>query len=119
MARLALTGGSYVARSIIASAQRCVNLFPELNPKDASALVPLTHYQRPGLRQLAASPVVAPNRGLYRASQGNGYTVIGQNVYQISPTWQLTQLGALTSPGTNLVSMIDDGVTVWLVDNSQ
>jgi hypothetical protein len=117
MARLPLLGGAYSARWVGANAQRCINLYPELNPKDA--LVPVTHYQRPGLRLLAQGPV-APVRGLYRASNGQGYCVIGQNVYQIGPPpgWALTLLGQLAIAGTNLTSMIDNGTTAVLVDNS-
>jgi hypothetical protein len=74
MARLALVGGSYQARSIIANAQRCINLFPEKNA--GAAPVPLTHYQRPGLRPLLANaPVVAPVRNIYKASNETGYCV--------------------------------------------
>lgn len=51
MAKIPLMGGSYEARSIIADAQRCVNLYPEPNPQDAEA--PLTHYPTPGLTVLA------------------------------------------------------------------
>ena len=115
MARLPLLGGSYSARSIIASCSRCINLYPELNPKDAP--VPLTYYQRPGLVLRAQGPA-APVRGIYRASNGNAYCVIGQNVYSLTPQWQLVQLGQLLLPGTTPVSMIDNGVTLWLVDNS-
>ena len=118
MARLGLYGGSYAARSIIANAQRCVNLYPELNRKDAP--VPLTHYQRPGLRPLVRG-VNAPVRGLYRASNGAGYCVIGQNVYSIGANWALTLLGVLAVAGTNPVSMIDNGVNagqLFLVDGS-
>lgn len=51
MQKLPLIGGSYSARSVLANAQRCLNLFPEPNRKDST--VPVTHYQRPGLTQLA------------------------------------------------------------------
>ena len=117
MARLPLLGGAYQARSIIANAQRCVNLYPEKNQADAP--VPLTHYQRPGFRNLASGLDVAPVRGLYRASNGNGYCVIGQKVYSISAAWVLTQIGTLTVDGTNPVSFIDNGLNIWLVDGSQ
>jgi hypothetical protein len=115
--RLPLIGGSYTARSIIANAQRCINLFPEANQKDAP--VPLTHYQRPGFRQLVRPPVAAPCRGLYRASNGNGYCVIGANVYSISANWVLTQIGQLAAAAlTNNVAFIDNGITLVLADNS-
>jgi len=55
MARLLLLGGSYVARSIIANVQKCLNLYPELNTKDAP--VPVTYYQRPGFRPLAQAQI--------------------------------------------------------------
>ena len=116
--RLSLIGGSDYRRSIIANAQRCINLFPELNRKDSP--VSMTLYQRPGLRPLAQG-VVAPVRGLYRASNGNGYCVIGQNVYSIGANWALTQLGTLSVYGTNPVSMIDNGNAagqLFLVDGS-
>lgn len=119
--RIPLLGGSYNARSIIANAQRCVNYFPEANPKDSP--VAITHYQRPGLRPLVSGEA-APVRCLYRASNGNGYCVIGQSVYAISPAWVLTLLGKLVSPATTPVSMIDNGAsvsgggTIFLADNS-
>ena len=47
MSKVPLVGGAYQARSIIANAQRCVNLYPEENQSDAP--FPTTHYQTPGL----------------------------------------------------------------------
>lgn len=113
--RLPLLGGAYSARSIIAASQRCINLFPEANPKDSPT--PTTHYQRPGLTALAQGPA-SPVRGLYRASQGNAYAVIGQGVYYISPTWQLKLLGQMQTLRTNPVSMVDNGTTLVVVDGS-
>jgi len=117
MARLDLYGGSYEARSVIANAQRCINYFPEVNRKDSP--VPFTYYQRPGLRKLTRDVANrAPVRGLYRASNGNGYCVIGQKVYSISPGWVLTHIGTLAAAGTTPVSFIDNGIEIWLVDGS-
>lgn len=45
--RVPLLGGAYQAKSIIANAQRCVNLYPEVNPNQGSS--PTTHYPTPGL----------------------------------------------------------------------
>lgn len=120
MARLPLLGGSYSARSVIANAQRCINLFPESNPKDAP--VPLTHYQRPGLRRKVQGALsvglLTPVRCLYRASNGNGYAVIGQNVYSISAGWVLTKLGVLSIVATTPVTMSDNGINIMILDNS-
>ena len=114
--RLPLLGGAYATRSIIAECQRSINLFPETNPK--SALVPVTHYQRPGFLPLVQGPV-APVRCIYRASNGNGYCVIGQNVYSVSPAFALTLLGQLTLLGVTPCSMIDNGIQILLVDNTR
>lgn len=116
MGRLALIGGAYAARSVIANCQRSINYFPEPNSKDSP--VPMTNYQRPGLKPKRYAPVPAPCRWLYRASNGVGYTVIGQNVYYISPTWTLTLLGQVTPLRTNLCSMTDNGTEILLVDGS-
>lgn len=117
MSRFPLIGASYTARSVIAACQRCINLFPERNPKDSP--VPLTHYQRPGLAPLVNDPAnLAPVRGIYQASNGFGYCVIGQVVYSISPAWVLTKLGVLLTPLTTIVSFIDNGTQILLVDNS-
>lgn len=115
MARIQLIGGSYEARSVIANAQKCINYFPEMNRRDAP--VPMTYYQRGGRRPLVSGPR-SPVRGLYKASNGNGYCVIGQNVYSISPGWGLTLLGALTTVRQNPVSFSDNGTTIVLVDGS-
>jgi hypothetical protein len=115
MARLPLVGGAYAPRSIIANCQRCINLYPEANP--AGSAVPLTHYQRPGLIPIAQGPN-APVRCLYRASNGNGYCVIGSTVYAVSSSWQLTNLGSITPGLTTPANMIDNGSTIVVVDGS-
>src|SRR5882672_10428812 len=116
MARIPLLGGSYVARSKIANSQRCVNYFPELNPKDSP--VPVMLYQRPGFRPLGQGPAL-PVRGLYRASNGKGYAAIGQTVYAVTPDFTLTALGDMTSPLLGPVRMIDNGISIFVVDGSQ
>lgn len=115
MQRIPLYGGSYEARSVIANAQRCINYYPEANRGDAPT--PFTYYQRPGLKPLVTGNH-APVRGVYRATNDNGYCVIGQTVYSIDPNWKLTAIGALNIPGLNPVSFVDNGETIMLVDNS-
>lgn len=116
MPRIQLLGGAYESRSLIASAQRCVNLYPEVNPRDSQS--PVTHYPRPGLRALARAAGGGTVRGLYRASTGQGYCVIGQGFYSISPGWALTLLGTLVTPLTTPVSMVDNRQELVIVDNS-
>ena len=55
--QLALLSGAYQARSVIASAQRCVNLYPQVNERESFMIMPqlagaaamVTHYPTPGL----------------------------------------------------------------------
>ncbi len=114
--RVPILGGAYYARSRIANAQRCINYYPELNQEDAP--VPFTFYPRPGLRQLVQGNEHLPVRCLYRASNGNGYCVIGQKVYSISKTWVLTLLGSMLVYATTPCKMIDNGTTILVADGS-
>lgn len=116
MARVALLGGAYTAKSIIANAQRCVNLYPESNPQPDQAPVPVTHYLTPGLvTKLAADGLQW--RQTYRASNGDFYAVLDSSVYYISPANVQTLLGTIgTTLGT--VSFADNGLVIVLVDGS-
>ena len=121
--RLPLLGGSYTSRSVIATAQKCINYFPEINPK--SALVPITHYQRPGLKPVKTVGS-GPIRAIYRPSTGVGaYVASGREIYRIDESWNATLLGTITPFRTNPVSMIDNGISdiassqqIMIVDGS-
>lgn len=114
--RLALHGGAYSPRALIADAQRCVNLYPELNR--VGSAVQVTHLQRPGLRVLAEPSAPAPGRCLYTASNGQLYAVIGSTVYSVDSSWNLTSLGSITPARGNVCSMADQGTYVLLVDGT-
>src|SRR5215467_16182842 len=112
--RLPLVGGSYTTRSVIASAQRCINYYSEINPK--SSIVPITHYQRPGLDPMFTVGN-GPIRGLFRASNEVGYCVSGSQAFIINPDFSTTTLGNLnTSNGQ--VSIADNGTNLIVVDGS-
>lgn len=113
--RFPLTQGAYEAKSIIADAQRCLNLYAEKNPPDAPC--PFTYYGCPGLVSLATLEAPAPGRGLYRANNGRLYYVAGRWVYYVSPLWVLTPIGTITT-ASGIVSMADNGTTLVLVDGS-
>lgn len=116
--RIPLLSGAYSSRSVIANAQRCVNLFPEANPEDTSPPVPVTHYPTPGLRLLALAPVAGSGRGLYRSTHGDLFAVIGTKVYHVSAAWVFTEIGTIAA-GSNPVSMSDNGLTsIVLVDGT-
>lgn len=115
--------GSYLTRGLIAGAQRCVNLYPEVNNRENFLMIPqsasptlLTHYPTPGLT-LLGSVGDTEWRGLYRANNGSLYGVCGSSVYLISSSWTFTKLGSIgTTSGQ--VSMADNGITAVLVDGS-
>lgn len=115
--RVPLTQGAYTARSVIANAQRAVNLFAEKNPPNSET--PFTHYNVPGLTLLATPPTAGAARSLYWANSDQLYYVCGNTVYAVGPppNWTLTSLGTITT-NSNPVSMADNGTSLVLVDGS-
>lgn len=116
MARVALKTGAYTSRSVIAGAQRCVNLFAEKNEGDDP--VPYSYYPTSGLRPLSTPPSPGRGRGLFRASNNTLYAVVGNGIYSISPTWVWTAMGTLTVPLNTPVSMADNSLTLVTVDGT-
>lgn len=114
MTKVALSGGFYKAKSLLAGAQRQLNLFVESNQKDAP--YPFTYYLTPGLRKLAQADG-GVWRCLYLAGVGGFYGVCGPNVYSIDGAWNLTKIGEIgTSRG--MVSMSDNRIAIVIVDGS-
>jgi hypothetical protein len=125
MTAIQLTSGAYSAQSLIANAQRCINLYPETNPKNTSPHQPMIHYVRPGLGVLGNGPgAPAPGRCLYRSTKGfadpNGdlFAAVGQNIYFVDPDFNFNLLGQLQTPALTPVSMTDNGTDLLIVDNS-
>lgn len=114
MAKLQLITGAYQARSIIAECQRCVNLYMEVNPKDAP--FGSTHYPTPGIRTLGSVPTNGW-RQLFVASNGALYGVAGQTVYLINPNYTFQALGTINSIA-GFVSMVDNGTILVIVDGT-
>lgn len=120
-----LVQGAYEARSLISDVQRCINLYPEQNPKDSP--VPYTHYPTPGLTATGFSGSTFC-RGEFTASNGNLYTVFGDNtgssLYVSTPSTSALGIGANTligtfnSVGSTPVSMQDNGIVLIIVDNT-
>lgn len=126
MTQLPLLTGFYQSRSVIASAQRCLNLYPEINTPESYMVMPqmtasaiVTLYPTPGTRMLGSlTPAQqGPGRGLYYASNNQLYAVIGNTVYHIDPQWRYTILGYIMR-GSTPVSMSDNAVTAVLVDGT-
>lgn len=121
MSRIPLLGGAYQSRSLIASAQRCVNLYPESNPPSGSPTVPVTHYPTPGLRKVSQAPVVGSSRTMYRSTKGKLYAAVsgavGSSIYLVSSTYEWTLLGNVPLADTPL-SFADNGLAIVIVNGS-
>ncbi|SFF76749.1 hypothetical protein [Methylobacterium sp. yr596] len=118
MPRITLTGGAYQSRSVIASAQRSVNLFPEQNPLPGDAPVPVTHYPRPGLRRIAVPPYIGPCRALYTASNGDLYTVLAGRVFYINDRYEFQPIGQIVD-GVGNISFADNGQAIVFCDGAR
>lgn len=118
MARLSLLGGAYQSASLIAAAQRSINLYPENVPEETKEGVRAVHFLRPGLRFLSAAPAQGRGRCLYAATNGDLYAVVDTAVYYIGPNFNWTFLGNLVTPASTPVSMVDNGKSAVAVDGS-
>ena len=117
--RVPLTGGAYTARSLIASAQRCCNLYPEPIPREQGEPAEFTYYPTPGLSLLSNNPYNAPGRGLYTGSDNNLYAVVGSYFFRIDGKWNWHQISALPNDmTTSLVSMKDNTEALIIVNGS-
>lgn len=118
--RIPLNGGAYTARSLIANAQRCVNLFPEQNPGDTNPPAPVTYYPTPGLVNLIRPTTVAGNfRGMWRTSNGSLIVCVGTQVMFVDLVINVGVIVMGTIPaGTTPVSFSDNGVIGVLADGT-
>jgi hypothetical protein len=113
MPRVPLLSASYTTRSLKASAQRCVNLYPEANPPDSTA--PTTFYGTPGLLLWSTLPTV-PVRCMFKASTGALFAVGGNKLYRYaSGSW--AELATLAS-SAGVVVAADNGVSAVFVDGT-
>lgn len=118
MVAIPLKSGAYQAESLIANAQRCINMFPEVNPASTDPKFPTTHYPRPGLKQLSAPPQPGAARGAFTASNGDPFAVIGQQIYYIDANFVFNPIGNLQTALTTPVSGSDNGTNAVIVDGS-
>src|ERR1700680_1621138 len=116
MPRVAILGGAYTDDSLIADAQRAVNIYPQFNPERAQAPVNVTHFPRPGRTLLGTPPALGRGRCLYGATNGDLYAVIDQSVYYIDQDFKFTFLGLLSVIVENTVYMADNGFSAIVVD---
>lgn len=119
MPRLALNGGAYQARSVIASAQRSLNLYPEPLPQQQGEPAAFAHYPTPGLTLIGTLPQ-GPIRSIRQATNDNIYVSAGSGIYLITGVNPLTYalLGSITPGLTTPVSMQDNSETLVIVDGT-
>jgi hypothetical protein len=116
--KVALTGGAYMARSVVASAQRSVNLFAEPMPRAQGEPMSAADYPTPGTR-LLNTVGSGPIRGIRQVTTGGIYCVSGSGVYKVDPvTWVGTHLGDITPGLLTPVSMVDNGLDMVIVDGT-
>jgi len=124
MGRVNLLGQPYSGKGLIASAQRCVNLYGESN-KDSLSPTPMTYYQFPGTELLGTPLNQAIARCIYRTSIGTCYEVVGSNVYFVQPDGETILIGVIEDKlsqvymaDNGLVAVIVDGVNGYAIDLS-
>jgi hypothetical protein len=110
-------GPTYEQRSVNVDAQKCVNMYPELNELgmgkagERFALV-----GTPGL-ELLVTIGDGPIRGMHVGSNGTLYVVSDNKVYSVSSAWVATELGTLDTTSGN-VSFADNGTQACFVDGT-
>lgn len=114
MPRVPCLGGAYRDKSLIASAQETINLYPEFN-SNKQAPSPVTHYLFPGSRIFGTPGTLDNCRCLYTASIGTCYAVIGVNVYAVQINGAMVFVGAIPDRASQVI-MADNGIVIALVD---
>lgn len=116
MSRIPLTGKAYNGTSVIANAQKTINLYGEYTD-DQQAPTPFTYYQTPGLDLIATPNLPAKCRCSYRTSKGTAYVVVGPTVYFLATNGALVFVGSIADRQSQ-VYIADNGLVVVLVDGS-
>ena len=116
---------SYKSRALPLSAQRCINYFAEVAPKDAKTQVVM--YNAPGTKAFGDGGLVGAVRG-EKVMAGVLYIVAGNTLYSIDSVGAATSLGTINTH-VGMVSMavnraspqelcFVDGVEGWTYDTS-
>jgi hypothetical protein len=108
-----ILGSAYVARSVNAADNRCVNLFPEIVPEGGKE--PAFLQRAPGLTALATIGV-GPIRGMWQFGD-YGYVVSGPTLFQVDSNWNAVSKGTIA--GTGPVSMSDNGIQLFVAADPQ
>lgn len=112
--KVPLVTGAYQARSLIAAAQRCVNLYSEKNPEGEE--FPATFYPTPGMVLLKATGLTKW-RCLYTSTDDRLFGVVGQSVVEVLADFSIKVIGIINS-ATSQCYMLDNGTQIILVDGT-
>lgn len=107
-----ILGAAYVARSVNAADNRCINLFPEVIPEGGKE--PGFLNRAPGLN-LLTTVGTGPIRGT-RSFGGYLYVVSGRRLYKLDTACAITEIG-LVNDSTDPVSMSDNGTQLFVACN--
>ena len=112
-------GPSYVAPSIYANAEDCINFRPEIDPtKQAGQRGVVALYPTPGLTAQIKLQNTAPVRGMRTVSGGQYMVAVcGQYVYVVTSNLTPTLIGQLNS-STGQVGITDNGLNIYIVDGT-
>lgn len=101
-------GAAYQARSVNVNAQRCINLYPEVDPQDGKSVMAL--YRTPGLRLHCTVDGVNRGQGMYVTSTGRWFAVASNKLYEVYPNQTFVERGTLlTTSGPVFID--DNGAT--------
>lgn len=106
-----ILGTSYVARSVNAADNRCINLFPEQTAEGGKTAGFLSRC--PGLR-LLVQVGDGPIRGMWQLGS-YAYVVSGSQLFKMDSNLITTLIGSVT--GTGPVSMTDNGTQLFIACN--
>ncbi|GAG84574.1 unnamed protein product, partial [marine sediment metagenome] len=113
---LPIANGFYESESLPISAQRCINMYP--NIVQTQGLSQETLFGIPGITQLVTTGVInEQSRGVH-VKGGIFYFVNGDKLYSLDrgagDSFTFTELGTITGSGN--VSMADNGTQLMILD---
>lgn len=116
--KTAIIGQAYEARSSNVSADRCVNMFPEISEDRKSAAL----YTAPGFTTKVTAANNAVGSGIYTASNGRCFSVNGATLYEIAAPVAPATAYTMTSRGTiksgTVSNFTDNGLVMCIVNGT-
>ena len=105
--------GAYLSDSLNISAQRCLNLYPEINQQNSKN--PVTLRATPGLKLFTTLAGNETVRGLYQTAGNRLFAVSGATVSEVYADGSKLAIGSLTTQA-GMVKMSDNGVDLIILD---